>query len=116
MAWGQARRQPSDYIERHKKARVIAAHGGVCWICGHEGATEVDHVVPWAEWCDDTLSVHDQTNLAPAHAEPCATCGRDCHADKSKAESARGRARYVAAWKAKGKRTPEPHPGGIPPA
>jgi hypothetical protein len=113
MAWDQKRRTPADYIERHKAARVLAAHGHVCHLCGHAGATQVDHVVPWAEWTHPTLSVHDASNLRPAHGAPCPTCGLDCHAAKSKAEAARGRARGQASHAARGKLPPERHPGLI---
>jgi 5-methylcytosine-specific restriction endonuclease McrA len=109
MAWTQKRRTPSDYIDTHKAARVLAAHGGICWICGHDDAHEVDHVIPWAEWTHPTLSVHDASNLAPAHGSACPTCGRECHKDKSKAEAARGSTRRAQ----RGKRATEQHPGLI---
>lgn len=113
MAWDQKRRPASEYIHPKKKARIIAAHNGVCHLCGHPDATEVDHIVPWAEWRDPTRSVHDASNLAPAHAGPCPTCGRDCHGDKTKAEAARGRAIAAARRAALGRRQPERHPGAI---
>lgn len=107
MGWDQRRRTPSDYIDRHKAARVLAAHGYVCHVCGHEDAYQVDHVICWAEWTHPMLSVHDESNLAPAHGTPCPTCGRSCHNDKSRQEAARGSARRAA----RGKRPAEPHPG-----
>jgi predicted RNA-binding Zn-ribbon protein involved in translation (DUF1610 family) len=107
MAWTQKRRTSSDYIERHKAARVLAAHGYVCHLCGHEDAYQVDHVVPWAEWTHPTLSVHDESNLAPAHGAPCPTCGRSCHGAKSKAAAARGSTRRAA----RRRRPAERHPG-----
>jgi len=113
MAWGQKRRTPADYIERHKAARVLAAHAGICHLCGHPDATQVDHVTCWAEWTIPNVSVHDASNLRPAHGTPCPTCGRDCHADKSKAEAARGRAAGYAKRAARGKRPIEKHPGAI---
>jgi hypothetical protein len=110
MAWADKRRTPSDYINPHKAARVLAAHGHVCHLCGHEGGVlDVDHVICWAEWANPMLSVHDASNLAPAHGEPCPTCGLDCHAIKSKQEAARGSTRHAA----RGKRAPERHPGLI---
>ena len=114
MAWDQKRRPPSEYIHPKKAARILAAHAGICWLCGHGGATQVDHRIPWAEWTRTDLSVHDASNLAPAHGEPCATCGRDCHTDKTKAEAARGRARAQAKRKARAARPAEQHPGAIP--
>ena len=114
MAWADKRRTPADYLNPHKAARILAAHGHVCHLCGHSGGVlNVDHVIPWAEWTHPTLSVHDASNLAPAHGEACPTCGRDCHDIKTKAEAARGRARGTAARAARGKRTPERHPGAL---
>jgi hypothetical protein len=44
MTWDQKRRMPSDYIDPHKAARILAAHGLVCHLCGHEGGVlNVDH-------------------------------------------------------------------------
>ena len=114
MAWDQKRRAPSEYIERHKAQRVITAHAGICYLCGHDGGVlDVDHIVPWAEWAVLNVSVHDASNLAPAHGTPCPTCGRDCHADKSKAEAARGRTAGYAKRAARGKRPIEKHPGAL---
>ena len=110
MAWDQKRRPPSEYIPWHKQQRILAAHAGICWLCGHDGGLlEVDHVIPWAEWTRTDLSMHDASNLAPAHGSACPTCGRDCHADKSKQEAARGSTRRAA----RGKRVVERHPGLI---
>ncbi len=111
MAWTQKRRTPADYIERHKAQRVLTAHGYICHICGHGDAHQVDHVVPWAEWTHPDLSVHDASNLAPAHGTPCPVCGLNCHAIKSAAEAARGRARANEARAARGRRPAEQHPG-----
>ena len=113
MAWNQKRRTPADYIDRHKQQRILAAHGGICWLCGHGQAEQVDHVICWAEWTHPTLSVHDASNLRPAHGSACPTCGRECHKDKSKAEAARGRAAGHAKRAARGKRPIEKHPGAL---
>ena len=109
MAWDQKRRPSSEYLNPHKAQRILTAHHGICHLCGHPGATEVDHIIPWAEWNNPALSVHDASNLAPAHGTPCPTCGRDCHADKTKAEAARGGSRRAA----RGRRPAERHPGAI---
>jgi len=111
-AW-QGRRAPSEYLHPKKQRRILEAHGYTCHLCGHGGATEVDHVTPWAEWTHPTLSVHDASNLAPAHGTPCPTCGKDCHADKTKAEAARGRARGNARREAMKRRPREQHPGAL---
>lgn len=111
-AW-QGRRTPADYIPEGKRRRVLARHAGICHLCGHPDAGDVDHVVPWAEWARTDLSVHDESNLRPAHGTPCPTCGRDCHADKTKAEAARGRARGHMKRKAQARRPAEQHPGSL---
>ena len=113
MAWNAQRQQAGGYLHPKKQQRILAQHGGICHLCGHADATEVDHLVPWAEWTHPTLSVHDKSNLAPAHGTPCPTCGRDCHADKTKAEAARGRARGHAKRATLARRPGEPHPGAI---
>jgi 5-methylcytosine-specific restriction endonuclease McrA len=113
MAWNTERQQAGGYLHPKKQQRIIATHAGICHLCGHPDAHDVDHLVPWAEWIRTDLSVHDKSNLAPAHGTPCPTCGRDCHADKTKAEAARGRARGQAKRKAQGRRPPERHPGSI---
>jgi len=83
--WGGAKeRRPSALSGRklqQRNAEILAAHGGRCHVCGGPGADRVDHVVPLAEGGSE-----HPTNLAPIHDTP-------CHADKSAAESARGRAR-----------------------
>jgi len=113
MAWESKRRPPSEYLNPHKQRRVLEYHGYICHLCGHDGATEVDHVTSWSEWTRTDLSVHDASNLAPAHGTACPTCGRDCHADKTKAEAARGRARSNARREAVRRRPDEPHPGRL---
>ena len=41
MAWADKRRTPADYINPHKAARILAAHGH---LCGREGGVlNVDH-------------------------------------------------------------------------
>jgi hypothetical protein len=110
MAWDSKRRTPADYIDVHKAQRVLIAHGYVCHLCGHDGGVlDVDHIICWAEWTHPTLSVHDASNLAPAHRTPCPTCGLSCHVTKSKQEAARGSTRRAQ----RGKRPVETHPGLI---
>lgn len=54
-----------EKISRAVRARVIAEHGMVCWLC--KGAIEsdlhLDHVIPWSKGGRDSAS-----NLRPAHA------------------------------------------------
>ena len=113
MGWNTARDQSGGYLHPRKVARILEAHAGVCHLCHHPGATTVDHLIPWAEWTRSDLSVHDKSNLAPAHEGPCPVCGIDCHGDKTKAEAARGRARTQAKRAALSRRPPERHPGAL---
>jgi hypothetical protein len=113
VAWDQRARPASEYIHPKKRQRELARHGRICHLCGHGGADQVDHVIPWGEWARTDLNVHDESNLRPAHGSPCPTCGRSCHDDKTKAEAARGRARATARRAAQGRRPTEPHPGAL---
>ena len=113
MPGWQGRRTPADYLHPKKAARILAQHAGICHLCGHPDAEQVDHRTPWAEWSHPTLSVHDASNLAPTHGAPCPTCGRECHGDKTKAEAARGRARSLAKREAQARRPREQHPGSL---
>ena len=83
--WAGAKdRRPGALTGRtlqQRNARVLARHGGRCHVCGGPGADRVDHIRPLAEGGSE----HD-SNLAPIHDRP-------CHAEKSAAEAARGRAR-----------------------
>ncbi|GIE79077.1 hypothetical protein Aph02nite_50270 [Actinoplanes philippinensis] len=57
---------------RDTRERVFAIHGDVCWVCGHVGAWEVDHVVRRADGGDP----YSLDNLRPAHGSnyPCPVC------------------------------------------
>jgi len=69
---------------------VLRLHRTQCHVCGRQGATEVDHVIPG----DD----HRFSNLRPIHV--------DCHKAKTAREAAAARARIRQARI----RPPEPHP------
>lgn len=103
------RDQAGGYIERHKAARILTRDGNTCYICGHPGADQVDHIIPWAEWTRADLSVHDQSNLAAIHGEACPVCDAHCHDDKTAAEATRGTKRRAALRK----RPPQRHPGAL---
>jgi 5-methylcytosine-specific restriction endonuclease McrA len=62
------------------KAQVLAA-SRTCWLCGHEGATYVDHVIPRDIAPDLEFDI---TNLRPAHGAfgRCPTCNRACNEEK----------------------------------
>jgi hypothetical protein len=106
MAWHR-RAQPTNW--KTIKASVLIAHSGVCHVCQHDGATQVDHLVNVARG-----GSHDVDNLAPIHgtaygANPCPTCGKRCHKDKTMAEQSAGR----AVSNRNRNRPTEQHPGRI---
>jgi len=64
MTWDQKRRTPADYIDPHKAARILAAHGHVCHLCGREGGVlNVDH----------DLALGTPTHGHPLHMTPTST-------------------------------------------
>lgn len=73
-------RHPSGAAWNRKKANVIAFYNGICHLCNHPGALQVDHIVPFAETHDDSIA-----NLRPAHGtaknqkNPCPVCGLNCN-------------------------------------
>ncbi|MEU5258994.1 HNH endonuclease signature motif containing protein [Amycolatopsis sp. NPDC021455] len=92
MAWESSNRRsrlPADWSTRIVPT-VLRVHRGRCHLCGHTGATEVDHVIPG----DD----HRFSNLRPAHTE--------CHRAKTTTEAIAARARLRALRH----RPPEAHP------
>lgn len=73
---------------------VIARDGGICGICGHDGAITADHVIPYRDWPKDEtgkplpgLDFPDNMRAAhgtrgPAEHNPCYQCnprGRYCN-------------------------------------
>ncbi len=58
---------------RTARRRMFAMYGRTCWICGHEGAGEADHLTPIS--LDSTQPV-DPTGMRPAHGSsaPCPVC------------------------------------------
>lgn len=87
---------PTDWKTR--KALVLKRHAGICHVCGHGQAEQVDHLLNLARGGN-----HEPANLAPIHGTHCPTCGRRCHIEKTAKESAAGRVSR--------RRTTEPHPG-----
>lgn len=65
---------------QRRRRYVLSRDNGICWICGHPGATVADHVVPLAEGGADTID-----NLRAAHDV--------CNTEKGQREAQRGRAR-----------------------
>ena len=109
MAW---HRRPSR-LTRAQKDRILREHGGVCHVCHHPGATQVDHVLNVAAWLRRRLpgDPDHPSNLAPIHGTPdgregaCLTCGEACHFVKTQREANAGRRRKA--------REPEAHPGSL---
>ena len=62
--------RPNDYTYRKNRAYVLS-ESTICYLCGKDGATSVDHVVPWTISQDDSIE-----NLRPAHL--------DCNKSKGK--------------------------------
>ena len=72
----------------------------------------LDHVVNHKRWLDEHRpgNPDDESNLGLAHSDPCPTCGRACHTEKTQAE-AKAAAERIAR---KGTRPlPRSHPGLI---
>jgi hypothetical protein len=54
------------------RALVFATYGRTCWLCGHGGAGEVDHLKKRSEGG----ALYDLANARPAHGSmaPCPVC------------------------------------------
>ena len=81
--WGPghgARLGKSGWQRQRDNQRTMRAHRGICHWCGQPGADRVDHITPLSQGGTDS-----ETNRAPIHAVP-------CHAAKTRAEAAAGRA------------------------
>lgn len=74
-------KHPSGVEWDRKKAVVLDHYNGICHLCGHPGAQQVDHVEVYAEHQDDSIP-----NLRPAHGSAgtkqknrCPVCGLNCN-------------------------------------
>ncbi len=55
----------------------------ICWLCGHDGATDADHEPPLKKLEELGLDPCDPAYLRPAHGVTgCPTCGRRCNQQK----------------------------------
>lgn len=65
---------PRNTSRWQKLRREIIGESDLCWICGHAGAGDVDHLVPIEAGGD----AFDRSNLAPAHGwkSKCWQCDR----------------------------------------
>lgn len=108
MPWSKEPGRRSSSPLAKVRAMVMRQHNGICHLCGHGGADEIDHIIGVAQWRREQRpgSVHHPSNLAPAHGAPCLTCGKTCHKDKTQNEA------YEARWGSR-RRPREQHPGVI---
>jgi hypothetical protein len=62
------------------RAHVLSV-STVCWLCGHEGAGDVDHDPPLVELRHLGLDPNDPRYCRPAHGalSRCQTCNRACN-------------------------------------
>ena len=68
-------RQRGYTTEHDRNRATVLEQSRVCWLCGHDGADQVDDVVPKAKGGTSALA-----NLRPAHGtNPCPTCGVRCN-------------------------------------
>ena len=63
--------------KRQARTRRLLAINDVCHICGHPDSDCMDHVVSLKRGGSD-----DESNLQPAHQQPCPTCGEPCNLRK----------------------------------
>ena len=97
---GHGRRLGQTGWERQKEnQQTLAAHGGICHVCGKPGADRVDHVIPLAV---TGPAGNVESNRRPIHENP-------CHKQKIAAEAAAGRAKKSRL------RPKERHPGMVDP-
>lgn len=67
---------------RRARATCLAT-STVCWLCGHDGATDADHEPPLKVLEELGLDPRDQRYLRPAHGvDGCPTCGKKCNQSK----------------------------------
>ncbi len=60
---------------------MFLIYGTDCWICGHHGAGEADHLIPISL---DPHQPVDPHAMRPSHGAnaPCPVCGRKCNQEK----------------------------------
>lgn len=59
------------------RAQMFAHYGTVCHLCGHDGATDADHIVPITVDSEQPVDPH---GMRPAHGvRGCSTCGQRCN-------------------------------------
>jgi 5-methylcytosine-specific restriction endonuclease McrA len=84
---------------RKARATVLRA-SRTCWLCGHDGADSVDHVIPRA-LCIATGRIdllNATSNLRPAHHHPCPECGQRCNRKRGTGQPKRGTVTQSRQW------------------
>lgn len=66
---------------RRVQRETFEVHGDTCWICGHGGARESDHVVPLSSAPGQPLVVDGRLPAHGANAR-CPVCGRACNSER----------------------------------
>lgn len=100
-------RHPSGAAWNRKKANVISHYNGICGLCDHPGALQIDHVIAYAEGQDDSIG-----NLRPVHGSsgkqknPCPVCGLNCNQVRAGLSFEAGRAKIARRMKTQGRVTP----------
>lgn len=61
--------RPRGRTNQKLRERVFAEYGSTCWLCGHEGADTIDHLVMISKGGSNDLE-----NLRPAHGRKTAFC------------------------------------------
>jgi len=51
------------------RQKVFSTYGDICWLCGHEGADTIDHLVMVSQGGSNTIE-----NLRPAHGRKSSYC------------------------------------------
>lgn len=96
-------KHPSGIEWDRKKAVVIDHYKGICALCEHPGAKQVDHVIVYADKRDDSIA-----NLRPAHGSsgsqknPCPVCGLNCNQVRGGLTFEAGRAKIARRIAARG--------------
>lgn len=97
MSWANGYRSPPGWTATRK--RILNRDAHVCYICGQDGADQVDHIINAAAG-----GTHDDHNLAAIHAEP-------CHRLKTNRERNANRQAPPPPPAPRKRRRPEAHPG-----
>lgn len=70
-------RHRTGHRYRQARRQMFADRGTICHLCGHDGATDADHLVPISLDPDQPV---DPDLMRPAHGVTgCPTCHRRCN-------------------------------------